>query len=809
MRKRGSQRSLGQTLTLALRRRDWLLAKLFAGAGLLLAASALWYIWPYWQLSAHFVTLPTVQPSRLYARSFRLFPGERLTPEALAGRLTDLHYTAAVEGELEPGKFRASAQQVAVFRRHFPGASADRGGDLLVVEFDGDKVIGLARAERPVREAWLDPPLLATYYGEDLLERRPVPLGEISPGTVRAVLAAEDSSFFEHPGISFTGILRAVWVNLRGSGVMQGGSTLTQQLVKNIYLTSERTMSRKLREALLAVMLEWRYSKEQILEAYLNQIFWGRSGSANLIGIGAASAGYCGKEPRELSLAESALLAAMIRAPGSYHPVDDAAAARARRDFILDRLLALKWSDRAAVEAAKREPLPTPVTALSRRRAPYFADAVVAEAKRRFGIGELADGGFVLLSTLDAGDQESAERAVRDGLEELVGKSERVRKKDTPLQAALVSLEPATGAVRAWVGGRDFRESQFDRAGTARRQAGSAFKPLVYATAFEQGAATPATLLEDAPLTLEAGGKSWSPMNDDDQFHGWVTARTAVEQSYNLPTIRLALATGLPKIVASAKALGLSANLRPVPSIAIGSFEVAPVELAVAYSAFANRGVRPTVRMLDGVQRADGQALVAIGGSESMAGKTVFSPQTAFLVTTLLQGVVDYGTARSMRTLGLADPVAGKTGTSNNRRDNWFVGYTPERVTAVWVGFDDDSPTPFSGSKAALPVWTKFMLAVRPAAGYSRFLPPDGIRVVLIDPVSGELATERCPEVLSEAFPEGRVPQIVCHLHGGSRSLPIDPQMRNELEAQRKASGISGWLKRVFTRRPKPSEPPP
>ncbi len=806
MTRRGSHPSLGRTLTLVLRRRDWLLAKLFVGAGVLLLASAVWYIWPYWQLSGHFATLPTVQPSRLYARPFRIFLGERLTPEGLALRLNGLHYTPAVDGELEPGRFRASAQQVAVYRRHFPAATADRGGDLLVVEFDGGKVIGLARAEHPVREAWLDPPLLATYYDDALLERRPVPLGEIAPSTVRAVLAAEDASFFEHPGISFTGILRAVWVNLRGSGVMQGGSTLTQQLVKNIYLTSERTMSRKLREALLAVMLEWRYSKEQILEAYLNQIFWGRSGSANLIGVGAASAAYCGKEPRELSLAESALLAAMIRAPGSYHPVEDAAAARARRDFILDRLVALKWSDRAAAEAAKREPMPTPVPALSRRRAPYFADAVVAEAKRRFGVGELADGGFVLLSTLDADDQESAERAVQEGLEELVSKSERVRKKDMPLQAALVSLEPSTGAVRAWVGGRDFRESQFDRAGTARRQAGSAFKPLVYATAFEQGAATPATLLEDAPLTLEAGGKSWSPMNDDDQFHGWVTARTAVEQSYNLPTIRLALATGLAKIVDSARALGLTANLRPVPSIAIGSFEVAPVELAVAYSAFANGGVRPVAHLLDGIQTADGAALAS---TEALAGRVVFSPQTAFLVTTLLQGVVDYGTARSMRTLGLADPLAGKTGTSNNRRDNWFVGFAPERATAVWVGFDDDSPTPFSGSKAALPMWTKFMLAVRPAEGFSRFTPPDGIRVVLIDPVSGELATERCPEVLSEAFPAGRVPQIVCHLHGGSRSLPIDPQIRADMEEQRKTSGISSWLKRVFTRRAKPSEPPP
>lgn len=804
--KKGTRSSLGQTLTLVLQRRDWLLAKLFAAAGILLLGSALWYLWPYWQLSGHFVTLPSVQPSRLYARSFRLYPGQRLEADALTTRLVALHYVAAAEGELEPGRFRASASEVSVYRRRFPGPSADRGGDLLVVDFAAGRVVTVTRGERAVREAWLDPPLLATYYGEDLLERRPVPLVDISQGTVRAVLAAEDASFFEHPGISFTGILRAVWVNLRGSGVMQGGSTLTQQLVKNIYLTSERTMSRKLREALLAVMLEWRYSKEQILEAYLNQIFWGRSGSANLIGVGAAAAAYCGKQPAELSLAESALLAAMIRAPGSYHPVEDAEAARSRRDFILDRLVALKWATRDAAEAAKREPLPTPVPALSRRRAPYFAEAVAGEARRRFGVAELADGGYQLLSTLDADDQEQAERAVREGLDELTDKSERVRRKETPLQAALVSLDPATGAVRAWVGGRDFKTSQFDRAGTARRQAGSAFKPLVYATAFEEGVATPATLLEDAPLTLEAGGKSWSPMNDDDQFHGWVTARTAVEQSYNLPTIRLALATGLPKVVARAKALGLSANLKAVPSIAIGSFEVAPVELAVAYSAFANRGVRPKARLLDGVQSADGTPLAS---SENMSGVAVFSPQTAFLVTTLLEGVVNYGTARSMRSMGLADPVAGKTGTSNNRRDNWFVGFAPDRATAVWVGFDDDSPTPFSGSKAALPVWTKFMLAVRPNEGYARFTPPDGIRVVLIDPASGELATERCPEVLSEAFPAERVPQVVCHLHGSSRSLPIDPQARAEYEEQRKASGISGWLKRVFNRRPKSAEPPP
>jgi penicillin-binding protein 1B len=788
-----------------LKRRDWLLAKIFSIAGALLVLAAVWYIWPYWELSGRFATLPDQRPSRLYARPFRIAVGDRLEPEAVVARLAAARYLPAVEGELLPGTFRLSGERLSIVRRRFPALGGDRGASLAVVDFAKGKVIGLQLGGAPAREAHLEPVLLASFYGPDLLERRPAPLGEIAPIAVRAVLAAEDASFFEHPGLSFTGILRAFWVNLRGTGVRQGGSTVTQQLAKNLYLTSERTMGRKLREAMLAVMLEWRYSKEEILEAYLNQIFWGRSGAVNLIGLGAASAAYFGKEPSELGLAESALLAGMIRAPASYHPVDDADAARARRKLILDRLVELRWATPEGAAAAAAEPLPEPEPAFSRRLAPYFADAAEAEAKRRFGVDELADRGYALLSTLDADDQEKAEQAVREGLEALAEKSERVRKKETPLQSALVSIEPASGAVRAWVGGRDYRQSQFDRVGSAQRQAGSAFKPIVYAAAFENGVATPGTLLEDAPLALESGGKLWTPRNDDDQFHGWVTARTAVEQSYNLPTVRLAIATGLPKVVAMARALGITARLQPVPSIALGAFEIAPVEMATAFATFASRGVRPTVRLLDGVLDANGKV---VAGAALPPSPAVLSPQTAFLVTSILQGVIDYGTGRSARGLGLADPVAGKTGTSNLARDTWFAGFSPERATVVWVGYDDDTATPFSGSRAALPIWTKFTLAVRPPGGYSKFTPPAGIRVVLIDPTTGELATDRCPQVLSEAFPSDRIPAEVCQLHGGRFELPIDPTLRAEKEQERREGGLSGWLKRVFGKRQRGPEPP-
>ena len=799
---RKPSRTLG-TLTTVLRRRDWLLAKIFAGVGALVAVLFFWSLWPYWQLSGEFETLPSVQPSRLYGRPLRLAPGQGMSSAQLVARLEALSYHAANADGLTPGRFHAAGTQVAIARRKFRAAVGDGGGGVLVVDFRGERVARLLVDERPAAEAWLEPPLLASFYGDDLRECRPVRLDEIPSDVVRAVLAAEDAAFFEHPGLSPTGIARALWTNLRGGEVRQGGSTITQQLAKNLYLSSERTMGRKLREAMLAVFLEWRYSKEEILEAYLNQIFWGRSGSANLIGIGAAAWGTFGKPVAELDLAEGALLAAMIKSPGDYAPLRRPEAARGRRDFVLDRLAGLGWVTKESAEAAKQAPLSARDLALSRRVAPYYADAVVSEVARRWKIDSLPDGGFTVLGTLDVADQEAAERELVAGLEELVERSERVRKKEEVFQGALVSLEPATGAVRAWVGGRDYRESQFDRVSQARRQAGSAFKPLVYAAAFEAGVATPATLLEDAPLEIESGGKLWAPANDDDQFRGWVTARTAIEQSLNVPTARLALQTGLPRVVETARAVGIGTRLAAVPSIALGAFEVAPVELATAYATLANRGVRPPVHLVDAVLGRDGEPLP---GEPLPAPHRALSAQTAYLVTTLLQGVLDYGTARQARAIGLKDPVAGKTGTTNNRRDNWFAGFSPERATLVWVGFDDDSPTPFSGSRAALPIWARFTLAVRPAGGYAKISPPTGIRVVLIDPATGELATDRCPEVLAEAFAGERVPAAVCHLHGGWFAQPIDPGIRADKDE--KEGGLRGWLKRVFGR-DKPADAPP
>jgi penicillin-binding protein 1B len=798
--KRG--RATPGTLTQFLARRDWLLAKIFAIAGAAVVAVLVWSIWPYWVLSGEFRTLPEVEPSRLYARPVRLAPGLAFGSEALVAKLDALGYRPVAARGLVPGSYRVLDERVEIARRRFRAPVGDGGGGLLAVDFDGARIRRLALDEGPVAESWLEPPLLASWYGPDLMERRPAPLDEIPTVVVRAVLAAEDAAFFEHPGLSPTGIARALWTNLRGGEVRQGGSTITQQLAKNLYLTSERTVGRKAREAMLAIFLELRYDKEEILEAYLNQIFWGRSGSANLIGVGAAARAWFGRPVAELDLAEAALLAAMIKSPVEYSPLRKPEAARKRRDFVLGRLVELGWVEEAAAAAAREAPLPARDEPLTRRRAPYYVEAVEEELARRFGVADPADRGLAVHGTLDLGDQEAAEAAVREGLEGLLDKSERVRKKEQEFQGALVSIEPASGAVRAWVGGRDWAASQFDRVGQARRQAGSAFKPLVFAAAFEAGVATPATLLEDAPLEIESGGKLWQPQNDDDEFRGWVTARTAVEQSLNVPTARLALQTGLPKVVDVARRCGISTRLQAVPSIALGAFEVSPVELLTCYATIGNRGVRPPVHRVAAVFDRAGEG---VAGEPLPAPETALAPETAYLVTTLLQGVLDYGTGRQARALGLADPVAGKTGTSNQRRDNWFVGFAPERATLVWVGFDDDSPTPFSGSRASLPIWTSFMKAVRPPGGYSKLEAPGGVRVVLIDPATGELATDRCPDVLAEAFPEGRLPSRVCHEHGGWFAQPIDPGIRAERDE--KEGGLRNWLKRVFGRENEPDGP--
>ena len=789
-------------------RLSWVLV----GLAVVFLAFVLWLLRPFWRLSSQFAEHAEAQPSRLYGQPLELRVGGPGTAADTIDELLSLEYRDAGEGALDPGTYRKSERGLAAYVRTYPTPTGVAGGRIVEISFGGRRVSGLWLDGAPVERLSLEAPQLASYFGDDMLERRPVVVDELPEHLVRAVLAAEDDSFFRHGGVSPSGIVRALWKNVRGGAVRQGGSTLTQQLVKNLYLTQERTVARKAQEAVLAVLLELRYSKRAILQAYLNEIYLGKSGGANLLGVGAAARAYFGKDAAALSLGEAATLAGMIQSPGDYAPTTHPERALKRRNWVLDRLAALEWVPRDRVASEKQAPLSVAPQRPAGRRAPYFADWAAQEARQRFGIADLDDAGYTLFSTLRWRDQRRAEDAIAWGLEQLEKGWQKGRA--GRLQSALVSIEPRSGAVLAYVGGRGYTESQFDRASQARRQAGSAFKPVVYAAAFEHGAATPATLLEDAPLTVTLARQVWTPHNDDDDYRGWVTARQAVEQSLNVPTARLGLQLGLERVVEMARGLGVESPLQPVPALSLGAFEVTPVELATVYATFAAGGKRPPVHALEAVLDRAG---APVQGAALAEPEQVLSPQSAFLLTTVLQGVVDHGTGASVRQQGVADSVAGKTGTTNGRRDSWFAGYAPSRATLVWVGIDDNSETRLSGSRAAAPIWGRFMSAVRPPGGYPVFSTPRGILTAVVDPETGELATEACPRVITEVFREGQVPGVVCHLHGGWFVHAVEqppgveplPGPEPEIAGPRgERGGFRGWLRRVFRDR-QPSPPPP
>ena len=742
-----------------------------------LVASALLFLGGFvlagtlWRLSRRFPEAPFAQPSRLYGSVTRLAPGALLSADEMAAELKDAGYreiTESVEGAqplppLPPGAFRRTGSRVAVYLHRFPTPEGSAGGVPVVADFRGNRLAGLWVAGRPAASAELEPPLLASFYDDEVEERRPVTLDALPKTVVRAVLAAEDDGFFTHPGVSPTGIARALWTNLRGGGLQQGGSTITQQLVKNLYLSSQRTLARKGKEAVIAVMLEARHSKRAILEAYLNEIYLGRSGPANLIGLGAAARAYFSKDAAELSLPEAATLAGMIQAPGGYSPVEHPDKAAERRNWVLKRMAELGWISPERLRWAVTQPLGAhPQKVEARPIAPYFAEAARAEADERFGVDDLDGKGYLLFSTLRRHDQRQAEAAVARGLAALEGGWERGRRARKLLQAALISVDPRDGAILAWVGGRDYARSQFDRVAQARRQAGSAFKPVVYAAAFSDGVATAATMFRDSPITVRFGTASWQPQNYDEAFHGWVTARTALEQSLNIPTVRLALQVGMVRVIELARDLGISGGLEPRPSLALGAFELSPLEMAQVYATFAAGGIRPPLHGLAAVRDREGEPVL---GDDLPAPRRVLPPHAAYLVTSILQGAVNHGTAAGARAQGLADPLAGKTGTTNDRRDNWFAGYSPDRATVVWVGYDDNSPSSLSGARAALPIWSRFTAAVRPPGGYRDFTPPAGMVKVMVDPTTGQLATEYCPYRVTEIFPEWQAPTEPCLRH--------------------------------------------
>ena len=596
---------------------------------------------------------------------------------------------------------------------------------------------------------------LAAFQGSGPASKVWVPLTQIPQTLVDAVLVTEDRRFFQHSGIDFRAIMRAAVKDVWYGGIRQGGSTITQQLARTLFLGTERTWDRKVREALIAFVLEARYSKQRILEAYLNTVYLGTDAGVEIRGVGAASRHYLRKDVRNIQLQEAALLAASISAPNRIFS-GDPARARSARDVVLSAMRDQDVVGEVAVREALARPL-TLTTADARVQAPYFVQLARSEVLRRVDLPESGD--VRLATTLDPGLQHRAEVATRDTLAAL----ER-RHPDWPkdkLQAAVVAMEPSTGAIRALVGGRHNVESPFNRATQAARQPGSAFKPFVYLSLFEseRSGATPASMIPDEPTTIQTGSERWTPQNIDRRFRGPVTIRRAIEDSLNVPAVRAAQDAGIERVIKTAQALGIESPLTPVPSLALGTSDVTLLELTTAYATLANQGVRVTPTTLLSEQNRG----VANRIAPSPAPVRAVSAESSFLITHILQGAMQHGTGRTSARWGLNEITAGKTGTTD--RDAWFVGYTPDLVVGVWVGMDDDTPLGPTGAQAALPIWAAVMQeAVRrnPPRG---FTPPPGIEFASVDQQTGRAVSSWCGgggQVIQEAFRAGTVPPSTC-----------------------------------------------
>jgi penicillin-binding protein 1B len=722
-------------------------------------------------------------PTRLYSDVWAVRPGDTLSADDVVRRLTRLRYVEVPKPPVAAGQYAHVRGRLAVTLNARETAWGRTPGIPAEMDFSGRRVAALKRADdgTPLPYVVFEPEVVGSVYDEKMQDRTLVTLDQVPPVVLDAILTTEDRDFFTHGGISFRRLVGAVLQGAARGGGVRGTSTLTQQLVKNMFLTPERKLKRKVVEALMAVILEAKYSKKEILEAYLNEIYLGQRGSISVTGVEEAARFYFGKSVSRLDLPEAAMLAGLISSPGKYSPFRNPENARQRRGVVLKGMLEQKKIDKAGYEAALLAPLTRSKGPPSGIIAPHFVDFVLSQVKEAPGF--VKEDGLSVYTTLDPDMQQAAQAAVLKGLEELEKRYKRLRPRgeEDVLQAAVIALDPATGSVRALVGGRDYQVSQFNRIVQAHRQPGSLFKPFVYLTAFGKRdlpkPITPASIFVDSPIALVWGkgeDETWSPKNYDREFRGPMTARQALEQSINIPTVRIAVTetapgrTLLPDIVDTARRAGIASPMRPYPSLALGAFETSPMEIAAAYCTFANGGFRVRPNALLGIvgpnaRRIETKDEPVVRGADADA---------ISILDSVLQGVVDRGTGASARRLGAQGILAGKTGTTNDGRDAWFIGFSPRLLVAVWVGFDDNRGLNLSGSSAALPIFADFVRRLPSQYFEAPFPTTPGIVTASIDPTTGMLVTEECPKSLNEVFLEGTAPTERCTVHGGGGPGP-------------------------------------
>jgi penicillin-binding protein 1A len=625
--------------------------------------------------------------------------------------------------------------------------------------------------------------LVHEFYKEN---RSIVPLRQIPRPMVDAIISIEDRRFYTHWGIDPVRVMGALVSDIVQRRAAEGASTITQQLARNLFLTHEKTVTRKIKEAILAIRIEQTYTKDEILEMYFNQIYFGEGA----YGLDAAAKVFFGKQVQQLTLPECALLAGLPRNPRDYSPRREPDRALRRRNLVLAAMLDNKRLTRSQYEAASEAPLGVTKTRIDTKAAPYFMEMVRQYVEQRYGSNQLYEGGLKIYTTLDIDLQMAAEEALEKRLTALEARNQYKRtraalaaaaaKVKTPedqrkgktdyLQGAIVSLDPTNGQIRALVGGRDFNESNFNRAVQASRQPGSAFKPFIYAAAIDNGF-SPTDVILDTPVSFKAGnGMDWSPQNYDHKFRGPVTLRAALAHSVNVPAAKLLQKLGTGVVTSYARRMGIRSRLGNDLSLALGTSEVNLLELTSSYGVFANQGIRVPPSYVLKIEDKNGKVLE----QTRLTAEEVLSPETALTMTSMLSSVIENGTAAMAHTLGLNVPAAGKTGTTDDYSDAWFVGFTPSLVTGVWVGFDQKQKIGpgMTGAAAALPIWVDVIAAATKGKAPQEFPVPSGVVSVLICTQTGLLANPSCPETEYELFHEGLQPTSYCDVHTGQTPNP-------------------------------------
>ncbi len=719
---------------------------------------------------------PFANSSKIFAAPRTIAVGDPIAQEDV---VNDLHRAGYSESRGNPmGAMTVRPNEVEIY----PGPDSYFEQEAEVIRFAGNKITQIiSLRDNTQRSRYdLEPQLMTNLFDRASREkRRLVRFEDIPPVLINAITSAEDKRFFQHSGLDPLGIIRAIWVDLKSGRKDQGASTLTQQLARALWLTNDKSWKRKLPEMLITLELEQKLSKKQIFEFYCNQMYLGRRGSFSINGFGEAAQVYFGKDIRQLTHAEAAMLAGILPNANIYNPFRAGEKVRERRNYVLK----LMYDNGHMTEREYAQAVESPLN-LSRGAsqtgtdAPNFIDMVNDALQDRFKDTDFLKHSYRVYTTLDLELQRAATEAVNIGIKEVderLKKQKRHRGKTFPdAQVALVAIDPQTGQVKALVGGRNYGVSQLNHV-LAKRQPGSIFKPFVYATAMDtavQGGSrilTAGTTIVDEPTTFWYDNRPYEPSNFEHKFYGPVTIRTALAKSLNVATVKVAEMVGYDNIVAMARRAGLNYDIHPTPAVALGAYEVTPLEMAGAYTIFANQGEYVKPSFISMVRAQSGPIVYR----NKLEKKAALDPRVAYLMTNLMEEVVRSGTGAGVRSRGFRSPAAGKTGTSH---DGWFAGYTTELLCIVWVGFDDNRQLDLEGAHSAAPIWAEFMKRAEQLREYRNtmaFRAPQGIVTIQIDPLSGMPSTPACPQTRGEVYVTGTQPVGTCPLHGGSGAIHV------------------------------------